>query len=92
MAEQYSSEQQTGSEYGGVSPTVNTIQPKNAQALSNSEKLRLGYLTGVQNDPESIEDHRQFWGLRPADGRRPYWLDNTGIDSEADIQDVGERE
>lgn len=88
----YTAEQQQGSEYGGVERTSATVQPKGAQALSNGDKLRLGYVTGVPDDPASLEDHRQFWGLRPANGDRPYWLDNTGIESEAEIRGVGVRD
>ncbi|MGX9924116.1 hypothetical protein ACWIG4_30180 [Streptomyces sp. NPDC002248] len=85
----YTSSQKAGSEYSGVNETGSSVQPKKSEALSNGEKLRLGYVTGVENDPESIADSRQFWGLRPADGARPYWLDNTGIPSEAEIREVG---
>ena len=88
----YSAAQQQGSEYGGVDRTMATVQPKGAQALSNGDKLRLGYLTGVPDDPETLEDHRQFWGLRPADGARPFWVENTGMESEAQVQGVGQRD
>lgn len=76
------SRQLGGSEYGGVQPTTATIQPKGADALTAGERLRLGYLTGVENDTESIEDRRQMLGLRPASGRPPYFLLNTGVTSE----------
>jgi hypothetical protein len=70
-------DQITGSEYGGVqyrSRVVNnTVQPKPASALTAAEKLRLGYLTGVEDDSMSYEDRRQFCGLRRADGR-PSWF------------------
>lgn len=92
MAEEYTSKQLRGSEYGGVSPTPNTLQPIPASALTPGEILRLGYLTGEESDTESLEDRRQFLGLRPAGGDRPYWLRETGQLSEADIQQVGERE
>lgn len=74
--------QLTGSEYGGVQPTKSTIQPKGADALSNGDRLRLGYLTGQEDNPESLEDRRQFLGLRPASGRRPLFLLETGMESE----------
>lgn len=44
--------------------------------------MRLGYLTGEENNPESIEDRRQFLGLRPATGRRPLFLLETGVEAE----------
>lgn len=69
-------DQITGSEYGGVqyrSRVVNnTVQPKPADALTAGERLRLGYLTGVEDDTMSYEDRRQFCGLRYPDGR-PSW-------------------
>lgn len=76
--------QLTGSEFGGVQPTKNTVQPKGVETLSAGERLRLGYLTGVE-DPESIEDRRQFLGLRPASGKRPSYMLNTGQKSELEV-------
>lgn len=91
--EDYTPQQLRGSEYGGSDEARATIQPKGSDALNNGEILRLGYLTGdEQNDPNSIEDRRQFWGLLPADKARPFWLDGTGRESEAEIREVGERE
>lgn len=69
-----------GSEYGGVSDTIaGGIQPKGPEALTNGEKLRLGYLVGddTANVPGTLEDRRQMLGLRPANGKRPLWLDNV---------------
>ncbi len=91
------SRQRSGSEYGGVERTKATVQPKEADTLSAGEILRLGYLTGEEDNTESLEDRRQFLGLRPADGRRPIFLMKTGQKSELeldpnteiDIQDVG---
>lgn len=88
--ESYTSRQMTGSEYGGVERTTASLQPKPAGALTAAEVLRLGYLTGNEADTESLEDHRQMYGLRPADGRRPQWLKDTGIRSEADVEGLGE--
>jgi len=71
-------DQIAGSEYGGVqyrSRVVNnTVQPKPADALSTAERLRLGYLTGVENDSMSYEDRRQMVGLRRADGRASWYV------------------
>lgn len=91
--DQYTPQQRRGSEYGGSDEARATVQPKGPDALTNGEKLRLGYLTGDElNDPESIEDHRQFYGLLPSDKARPFWLEGTGRESEAQIRDVGVRE
>lgn len=88
--EQYTGRQRGGSEYSGVDRTRATIQPKHSSALVNDEVLRLGYLTGDEQDTESLEDRRQMLGLRPADGARPKWLSNTGQASEAERQSLGE--
>lgn len=79
------SRQLGGSEYGGVQPTKATIQPQGAEALTAGDRLRLGYLTGVETNTESIEDRRQFLGLRPASGRRPRFLLNTGVTSDLEL-------
>lgn len=88
-----------GSEYGGSPDTIaGGIQPKPEEALTNGEKLRLGYLVGDEsgNHPDSLEDRRQMLGLRPADGRRPLWLDHVSptdderLKSEARRQGYGE--
>ena len=76
------SRQLTGSEYGGVDRTKATIQPQSAEALTAGDRLRLGYLTGQETDTESLEDRRQMLGLRPADGRPPMFILNTGQASE----------
>ena len=88
--EDYTPRQRGGSEYGGVQPTPATIQPMPPEALSAADQLRLGYVSGVETDTESPEDRRQMLGLRPADGRRPSWLSNTGQQSQAQIENLGE--
>lgn len=91
MPNDYTPQQLRGSEYGGSDEARATIQPKGQDSLTAGEILRLGYLTGDEtNNPLSVEDHRQFWGLLPADKARPFWLDGTGVDSEAKIRGVGE--
>lgn len=69
-------DQRMGSEYGGVQYAdrlvQNTVQPKAPGSLTAVERLRLGYKTGRDNDPMSLEDLRQFVGLRHSDGR-PSW-------------------
>lgn len=82
MGESYSGFQRSGSEYGGVAHTPSGIQPQSADALTNTERLRLGYTTGEEENWKSIEDRRQFYGLRPASGGRPVWL--GGASSEGD--------
>lgn len=77
-----------GSEYSGVPTTSATIQPKGADALTNGDRLRLGYLTGTETDPDSIEDRRQMMGLLPADQARPVWLRSTGRESLAQVRGI----
>lgn len=84
--EYYNNHQKTGTEYSGVERTTASIQPMPAPALSPADHLRLGYLTGVEHDTESLEDRRQAVGLRPATGKRPLWLSATGQRSEAEIR------
>lgn len=91
--DEYTPTQLRGSEYGGSDEAKATVQPKGPDALTPGEILRLGYLTGDElNNPDSIEDHRQFWGLLPADKARPFWLEETGQESEAQVREVGVRE
>lgn len=71
------SRQLSGSEYNGVQPTYATVQPKPEDALNNGERLRLGYLTGHEDYPESFEDRRQMLGLKPAAEGRPNWITHT---------------
>jgi hypothetical protein len=83
--------QRGGSEYSGVGETRNTLQPKGAEAISSSDELRLGYLTGdgakdpLQLTIMSLEDRRQMVGLKPSSDLRPIWLSNTGRTAEAEI-------
>lgn len=91
--DQYTPQQLRGSEYGGTDEAKATIQPKGVDALTAGDKLRLGYLTGDEtNDPKSIEDSRQFWGLLPSSKDRPFWIEHTGMESEAEVRNVGVRE
>lgn len=89
--DQYNEYQLGGSEYGGVGPTRNTVQPKGGDALSAGEKLRLGYLVGDLTDPlnqqpeVSLEDRRQMLGLKSAGVDRPVWLAGSGRVPEAEI-------
>lgn len=81
-----------GTEYGGLESTPATIQPKGADSLSNGDKLRLGYLTGEENNPDSIEDRRQMMGLLPADRARPMFLRGTGRLSLAQVRGIDEED
>lgn len=57
---------------GGVMP--NTIFPKGNDALTPSDKLRLGYITGVEDDSRSSVNPGQFYGnsyFDPNERRRP---------------------
>lgn len=82
--------QNEGTEYSGVSPTAATIQPKGAEALTPGDRLRLGYLTGSESDPDSMEDRRQFYGLKPAGESRPKYLRGTGQTTQAQIAGIDE--
>lgn len=82
VGESYSGLQRSGSEYGGVAHTPSGIQPQSSEAFTNTDRLRLGYTTGEEENWMSIEDRRQFYGLRPATGHRPVWL--GGVSSEGD--------
>jgi hypothetical protein len=77
MGYKFFADQRMGSEYGGVQyqarQVQNTVQPKVAEALTGNERLRLGYLTGQDDNSMSLEDLRQFVGLRHSDGR-PSWF------------------
>lgn len=77
MSYKFFADQRMGSEYGGVSYVnrivTNTVQPKPEQALTANERLRLGYKTGQDDNSMSLEDRRQFVGLRHEDGR-PSWF------------------
>lgn len=85
-----------GSEYGGVEYTVaGGIQPKDDSALSAGDKLRLGYLTGQDSSTDirtNIDDARQMLGLRPAEGRRPLWLDGVSDDDDARLESEARRQ
>lgn len=77
MAFKLRNDQIGGSEYGGVQYRArvvnNTVQPTDPDTLTATQRLRLGYLTGVEDNPMSYEDRRQFCGLRKADGT-PSWF------------------
>ena len=91
------SRQLAGSEYGGVECTIaGGIQPKDPEALTNGEKLRLGYLTGDENNTNAnytaLEDRRQMMGLRPAEGGRPMWLDHVNPDDDLRLESEARRQ
>ena len=55
-------------EYGGDSPLKNTVQglgPNGERKLSTSEKLRLTYLTGQDEDPYAKRKSGFFYGVDP---------------------------
>lgn len=78
----YSNFQRTGTEYGGVAHTPSGIQPKPAEAFTNSDRLRLGYTTGEEENWQSIEDLRQMVGLRPANGGRPQYIGHASVEGD----------
>lgn len=59
--------EKTKSEYSGTVPTRNTVQElgPDGRKLSSSEKLRLGYLTGQEEDPEAAPKPGFFYGVDP---------------------------
>lgn len=77
MSYRFFADQRMGSEYGGVAYAnrivTNTVQPKEPGALTVNERLRLGMKTGQDDNSMSLEDLRQFAGLRHDDGR-PSWF------------------
>lgn len=91
MIQWYTPEQLTGSEYGGVEKTWATIQPKDSGNLTNAEKLKLEYLTGV-DATMSLEDRRQMLGLRPAEGRHPQWLKHVSPTNDPRLTSEAERQ
>lgn len=76
MTQSYDEFQRSGTEYGGVVGTPSGIQPQPGETFTAGDRLRLGYTTGNEDDWQSLEDRRQFLGLRPATGERPMWLGN----------------
>lgn len=89
--------QRAGTEYGGIQPTLaGGIQPKGEDALTNSEKLRLGYVTGAEADTrrdQNLDDHRQMLGLKPADPHsRPVWLDQVNDEDDPRLESEARRQ
>ena len=72
MAQRVGGEQsKTETEYKGTVPTSNTVTPQPAKLLSPSEKLRLGYLTGQEDDTEAPRDPAHMHGaIEGSDLRR----------------------
>lgn len=60
----------TETEYAGRVPTINTVGDlgPNERKLSSSEKLRLGYLTGQDEDPDAPRETSFMGGV---DSRYP---------------------
>lgn len=54
-------------EGGGVMP--NTVFPKREEALTAADKLRLGYITGVETDSQSQIDPYTFYGTSILDAK-----------------------
>lgn len=89
-------EQLQGTEYSGVQPTLaGGIQPKDPEALTNGELLRMGYLTGNESETRrqfNLEDRRQAMGLRPAEGTRPLWLDEVNPENDPRLKSEARRQ
>lgn len=88
--------QAQGSEFTGIQPTLaGGIQPKGTEALTPGEKLRLGYVTGNEDNThrdQNLDDHRQAMGLRPAEGTRPMWLDHVNDEEDLRLQSEASRQ
>lgn len=50
------------SEFSGGGPMPNGVFPKGREALTNGDRLRLGYSTGVEDDAKSFVKPHQFYG------------------------------
>lgn len=50
------------SEYDGEGPMPNTVYPKGSEALTPADKLRLGYLTGQEEDSRASLDPGVWYG------------------------------
>jgi hypothetical protein len=57
-------------EFNGGGVQRNTIFPKGVEALTPADKLRLGYITGVEDDPNSQPHDGQFVGAGRFDQTR----------------------
>lgn len=59
--------EKTESEYSGEVPTSASVQSLGPQGrkLKTSEKLRLGYLTGQEEEPETDPKPGFFYGVDP---------------------------
>jgi hypothetical protein len=49
-------------EYNGGGVMRNSVFPKEPEALTNGERLRLGYTTGREDNAHSIPRPHQFYG------------------------------
>jgi hypothetical protein len=85
-----------GSEYGGSEVTIAAgIQPMGPDALTPADKLRLGYVTGIEDNTNphiNIDDKRQMLGLRPANGKRPLFLANVSPVDDPRLTSEAERQ
>lgn len=56
----------TETEYAGRVPNPNTVRKlDDPKLLKNSERLRLGYLTGQEEDPDAPRKPSFFYGVDP---------------------------
>lgn len=49
-------------EYNGGGVMRNSVFPKESEALTNGDRLRLGYTTGREDNSQSIPRPHQFYG------------------------------
>lgn len=73
----------TETEYAGKVPTTNSVTylgPDGERKLSPSEKLRLGYLTGQEDDPDAPRKPGFMGGVDPEFPEHPELLENIPED------------
>lgn len=72
----------TETEYAGKVPTVNSVGDlgPNLRQLSNAEKLRLGYITGQEDDPEAPVEPGFMGGVDSNYPEHPNLVENVPLE------------
>lgn len=76
-----------GGEYSGDTPTrhsVSSLGPEGGRELETHEKLRLGYLTGQEVDPEADPKTGFFQGVDPD---YPEFVNGVPLDYTNELRD-----
>lgn len=76
----------TETEYMGKTPMPNTVGDlgPNLRKLSSAEKLRLGYLTGQEEDPEAPREPGFMGGVDSRFPQHPDLIENIPADYRSD--------